>query len=157
MSQWCSVIGYESKCNSQKPRSCCMLFIILILCGIRLYRLLDLKGWCQMGYPQKKRHIKYRDICSCFQITLAKWVTYHTNADAFYYSQVIIKCSFFCGWWWKCESNLRAGKCFRLCRPQLTITQQHHKPCAGLAFHIVMVYSTHVCKPHSTKACHVYS
>lgn len=86
-----------------------------------------------------------------------KWGAHHTIADAFYYSEVIIKCSFFCGWWWKSESNLRGGKCFRLCRPQLTITQQHHKPYAGLAFHIVMVYSTHVCKPHSTKACHVNS
>ena len=94
MSQWCSVIGYESKCNSQKSRPCCMLFIILTLCSIRLYRLLDLKDWCQMGYPPKK-DILNRDTCFCFQITLEKWVTYHTNADAFYYSQVIIKCSFF--------------------------------------------------------------
>lgn len=93
------------------------------------------------GVPTEKGHIKYRDICSCFQITLEKWVTYHTNADAFYYSQVTIKCSFFCGQWWKCESSLGGGKCFRLRRPQLTITEPHHKPRAGLPFCVVVVYS----------------
>lgn len=149
VSQQCSVSGYESKCNSQKPRPCCMLLIILTLCGMRLSRVLDWKGWCQRGYLEgkKKRHIKYRDICSCFQITLEKWVTCHTNADAFYYTQVIIKCSFSCGWWWKCESSLRGGKCFTLCRPQLTIVEQHHKPCAGVALHMVTVHRARVCKP----------